>query len=139
MAFLTLKKDLCGDYSGLRARGAFLLSGSMSVDGAIGNITVHSEKGQTFVWLDVGSGAPRANYTALPASSVAAPLPTVWQIAGAGGDEVPVVVTEVNFAKDEAFLAKGERALSFQTGSNGTYVIVPPPHASLSSHRFQRR
>jgi hypothetical protein len=103
----TLRPWLGSSFKTLRAQGAFLLSGSLSETGVIGDITIFAEKFANFTFLT--------------------PWPTQH--------ESPVVRTDSGLSVEvvafypsptEVFLEEGERLFRFATKANTSYILSAP-------------
>lgn len=102
----TLRPWLGSSFKSLRAHGAFLLSGSLSETGEIGDIKIFAEKAANFTFL-----------TPWPAQH---DLPVVRTDAGAKVEVVAVVPPS-----SEVYLEAGERLFRFATHVNASYTLSP--------------
>ena len=103
----TLRPWLGSRFTTLRAHGAFLLSGSLSEIGEVGDIKVFAEKSGNFTFL-----------TPWPAQHGSPEVRTD------GGDGVDV---EAFFPPpSEVYLEAGERLFRFACVANGSYILSPP-------------
>ena len=106
----TLRPWLGSSFSTLRLHGAFLASGSLSDNGVVGSVTITSEKGLPFAFLNPW---PRA-----------AGAPSV--VVKEGGASVKL--ERWSPRASEVYLEKGEVLYRFNTTAGATYELS---HASL--------
>ena len=94
-------------FTTLRAHGAFLLSGSLSEMGVVGDITIFAEKSANFTFL-----------TPWPAQDG---LPVVR-----ADNDVSVEVVSFHPPLSEVYLEAGERLFRFATQVNTSYTLSAP-------------
>jgi len=106
IAAAAIRPWLNSSFQNLRARGAFLISGSLSESGVVGPLTIHSEKGRAFSFLNPW-----------PSSGT----PIVMQ----NGSQV--IVRRVPPSSD-VHLQIGEELYCFETVVDGQYEVTRPDH-----------